>query len=392
MELPFLTLPWWGYVLVALGLTHVTIAAVTIFLHRHQAHRALSLHPVVSHFFRFWLWLTTGMVTKEWVAIHRKHHAKCDMTEDPHSPKIYGIRQVLFAGAELYRAETGNGETLAKYGRGTPADWLERGLYSRHSAAGIIALLVIEVALFGGIGLTLWAVQMAWIPFFAAGVVNGIGHYWGYRSFATPDGSRNIVPWGILIGGEELHNNHHAYSTSARLSNRWWEFDLGWMYIRLLEILHLASVRRVAPEPRVKRGKTRCDIETVQAVVTHRFDVLSKFAKSVQRTALEEIQSLRTRAVPGLQDTRALVAVKHWLRMESPNLSELERETLDRALRSSTKLHTIYAMRQELASLWRRTAVSKEQLVKQLEDWCQCAEASGIGALQEFSRTLRRYG
>ncbi|RPI41117.1 MAG: acyl-CoA desaturase, partial [Betaproteobacteria bacterium] len=225
-----LDLPWWGYVVVVLATTHVTIASVTIFLHRHQAHRALELHPVASHFFRFWLWLTTGMVTKEWAAIHRKHHAKCETAEDPHSPIIYGIRKVLLEGTELYRAESKNRETMERYGHGTPDDWLERNLYSKYSARGIVVLLVLNLVLFGPIGATMWAVQMLWIPFFAAGVINGLGHYWGYRNFQSADTSTNIVPWGILIGGEELHNNHHAYATSAKLSNKWYEFDIGWLY------------------------------------------------------------------------------------------------------------------------------------------------------------------
>jgi stearoyl-CoA desaturase (Delta-9 desaturase) len=395
MSFLFPDLPWWGYVLLALGLTHVTIAAVTIFLHRHQAHRSLSLHPVVSHFFRFWLWLTSGIVTREWVAVHRKHHAKCDTPEDPHSPRTYGIRRVLFAGAELYRAEARNAETLARHGRGTPDDWLERHLYGTRtgSLVGIGALLLIEVALFGPIGLTIWAVQMAWIPFFAAGVVNGVGHHWGYRSFATRDASRNIVPWGILIGGEELHNNHHAYSASARLSNRPWEFDLGWAYIRGLEILGLATVHKVAPKLRFNPGKTSCDMQTVQAILTHRFDVLSRFARSLRRTAVAELRHLRANAVPGLQDAKVFAAVKHWLQRDAVDLPPPEREALDRALRSSTVLQTIHAMRQELATnLWDRSAASKEQLVKQLEDWCRSAEASGIAALQDFSRKLRCYG
>jgi stearoyl-CoA desaturase (delta-9 desaturase) len=391
MQLALLNLPWWGYVLVTLALTHVTIAAVTIFLHRHQAHRAISLHPIVSHFFRFWLWLTTGMVTKEWVAIHRKHHAKCETPEDPHSPQIFGINQVLFTGSELYRAEARNRDTIARYGNGTPDDWLERHVYGKYTAVGVGALLVIEVALFGAIGLTVWAVQMLWIPIFAAGVVNGIGHYWGYRNFVTRDASRNIVPWGILIGGEELHNNHHAYSSSARLSNRWWEFDVGWMYIRLLQILRLATVHRVEPTLRINLGKTRCDIETVQAVITHRFDVLAKFARAMQRTAIKEIRDLQARAVPGLQDGKAIAAIKHWLRREDGDLPQPEREALEQALHSSIGLRTIYAMRQELVSLWSRTTTSQEQLAKQLEYWCQCAEATGIGALQEFSRKLRCY-
>jgi stearoyl-CoA desaturase (delta-9 desaturase) len=385
-------LPWWGYGLVALGLTHVTIAAVTIFLHRHQAHRALVLHPAVSHFFRFWLWLTTGMVTRDWVAIHRKHHAKCDTPEDPHSPQVFGIRRVLFSGAELYRTESENGETLERYGHGTPDDWLERRLYGRYPAAGIGTMLVIDVALFGPIGLTVWAVQMLWIPFFAAGVINGIGHYWGYRSFATGEASRNIVPWGILIGGEELHNNHHAYSTSARLSNRWWEFDLGWAYIRLLEMLRLAKVQRVAPRLCLNPGKTCCDVHTVQAVILHRFEVLSRFAGSLQRTVAAEIQDLKTRAVLEFQDRKILAAVRHSLQTETGSLPPPEREALDQVLRSSRVLNTIYTMRQDLTRLWERSAASKEQLAGQLEDWCQRAEASGIAALEDFSRKIRCYG
>ncbi|WP_083338988.1 DesA family fatty acid desaturase [Chromobacterium sphagni] len=242
-----LNLPWWGNALAALGLTHITIAAVTIFLHRHQAHRSLQLHPLASHFFRFWLWLTTGMVTREWTAIHRKHHATTDTAADPHSPRRFGVWTVLLEGAELYRRESRNALTLGKYGAGTPDDWLERRVYARHSQLGVGLMLLADLLLFGPIGLSIWAVQMLWIPVFAAGVVNGAGHYWGYRRFATDDYSRNIVPWGVLIGGEELHNNHHAYAASAKLSIQWWEFDIGWMYIRLLEGCRLASVRKAAP-------------------------------------------------------------------------------------------------------------------------------------------------
>src|SRR5512140_113643 len=269
-----LRLPWWGYVVVTLALTHVTIAAVTIFLHRAQAHRALDLHPIVSHFFRFWLWLTTGMVTREWVAIHRKHHAKCETPDDPHSPQTRGIKTVFWQGSELYRAEARNQETLAKYGQGTPDDWIERTLYTGRSWEGVGLMLVIDLMLFGPIGATIWAVQMIWIPISAAGIINGIGHYWGYRNFASPDASRNIVPWGIVIGGEELHNNHHAYGTSAKLSSRWYEFDLGWAYIRTLEFFGLATVRKVAPRLKRDRAKLTADLETLQAIITHRYAVL----------------------------------------------------------------------------------------------------------------------
>jgi stearoyl-CoA desaturase (delta-9 desaturase) len=392
MTFPLSGLPWWGLVLLTLGLTHITIAAVTIFLHRHQAHRALDLHPAVSHFFRFWLWLTTGMVTREWVAIHRKHHAKCDTAEDPHSPVIFGIRRVLLSGAELYRDEAGNPETLARYGQHTPDDWLERHVYSRHPIFGIGGLLIAEVALFGPIGITIWAVQMLWIPLFAAGVINGLGHFLGYRSYSTQDASRNIVPWGILIGGEELHNNHHAYSASARLSSRWWEIDLGWVYIRLLETLGLATVRKVAPALRLRRDKTECDTDTVHAIVRHRFAILTRYARTLRRTMRAEIRALRAHAAPDFEYGKAIAAIKHWLQRETVELAPTERQALDRALHGSPVLQTIYAMRQELATLWHRSAATPEQLARQLEDWCQRAETSGIAALRQFSLTLRGYG
>ena len=345
MNLALLDLPWWGYVLATLASTHVTIAAVTIFLHRHQAHRALALHPAASHFFRFWLWLTTGMATKEWVSVHRKHHARSDSAEDPHSPQIHGIRKVLFQGTELYRIEIANAATLEKYGRGTPDDWIERHLYAKHGVLGVAIMLVIDLVLFGPIGLTVWAVQMLWIPFFAAGVVNGVGHYWGYRNFAPDDASRNIWPWGLLIGGEELHNNHHAYITSARFSSRWWEFDIGWMYIRILELLHLATVRKMAPAIRLEPAKTHCDIDTLRSVITHRYAVLAQFDKCARHAVSGEAQVVRA----------------------------------------------ICAMRQDLADVWSRPNASKEQLVRQLEDWCLRAERSGIAAVQAFSRQLRCY-
>jgi stearoyl-CoA desaturase (Delta-9 desaturase) len=385
-------LPWWGYIVVMLGLTHITIAAVTIFLHRHQAHRGLELHPLVSHFFRLWLWLTTGMVTKEWVAIHRKHHARCETKDDPHSPQIFGIKKVFWEGSELYRSESKNLDTIDKYGRGTPDDWLERNIYSRYQWEGVGLMAVADVLLFGPIGLTIWAVQMLWIPITAAGVINGIGHYWGYRNFASEDASTNIVPWGIIIGGEELHNNHHAYGTSAKLSNKWYEFDIGWLYIRTMEIFKLAKVLRVAPKIRLSIGKTACDADTLQAIITHRYDVLAKFAKSLKQTAVEEIRALRASdKLAGIKDWKGLERVKLWLQRDAKQLTDNDRANLDVALTSSKVLSTIYSMRQELAALWSRSTVSREQLVKQLEDWCRRAETSGIVALQQFSHQLRSY-
>jgi stearoyl-CoA desaturase (delta-9 desaturase) len=326
------------------------------------------------------------MVTKEWAAIHRKHHAKCETEDDPHSPQVLGINKVLWEGTELYRAESRKAETLDKYGHGTPDDWIERKLYGPHSVFGVVVLMIVNFVLFGFIGVTIWAVQMAWIPFFAAGVVNGIGHFWGYRNFQPEDASRNIVPWGILIGGEELHNNHHAYASSARLSNRWFEFDIGWLYIRILETFGLAQVKKVAPKVRLVAAKAHCDLATVQAVVTHRYEVVAKYAKSLRRTCALEMRSLRARAV---RIDRA--TLKRWLHIDAHALPTTERARMNEVLSKSNVLHTIYTMRQELAALWQRSSASKEQLVNHLEDWCRRADESGIVGLQEFSRRLRCY-
>ena len=386
-------LPWWGYVVVALALTHVTIAAVTIFLHRCQSHRGLDLHPIASHFFRFWLWLTTGMVTKEWVAIHRKHHARVETEDDPHSPQVRGIRTVLLQGTELYRAEAKNLETLEKYGTGTPDDWIERNVYTPYSWQGCGLMLVIDLVLFGPIGLTIWAVQMAWIPVTAAGIINGLGHYWGYRNFATDDASTNIIPWGIVIGGEELHNNHHAYGTSAKLSSRWFEFDLGWAYIRALEMLGLATVRKVAPRIRFDREKLHADLETLQSVITHRYEVLTSYAKSLRRACASEVASLRERARRGelAIDIPSFRRLRLWFQSDAHTLPESDRERLASTLESSTALSTIYVMRQELVTLWARSNDSREQLLLRLQDWCRRAEASDIAPLRQFSRRLRSY-
>lgn len=383
-------LPWWGYAIVTLVLTHITIASVTIFLHRSQAHRGLDLHPIVSHFFRFWLWLTTGMITKEWVAIHRKHHAKVETVDDPHSPQVRGIRTVLFEGTELYRAEARNLETLEKYGHGTPDDWLERHVYAGHAMLGIATMLIVDVALFGAIGITIWAVQMLWIPVTAAGIINGLGHYWGYRNFACNDASTNIVPWGILIGGEELHNNHHAYGTSAKLSSRWWEIDIGWMYIRILQALGLANVRKIAPQIRFDRGKMVPDLATLQAVITHRYAVATSYARSLKQTCATEFAALRARH-PGHIDLPSLRRVKKWLAADASALPATEHARIERTLATSKVLEQIYAMRQELAQLWSRSTESSEQLLARLQDWCRRAEASGIAPLAQFAAQLKRY-
>lgn len=375
-------LPWWGYLLVALGLTHVTIAAVTIFLHRHQAHRALELHPLPSHFFRFWLWLTTGMVTREWAAIHRKHHARCETEEDPHSPQTRGIWKVLLEGAELYRAEARNPDTLARFGYGTPDDWLERHVY-RHNLLGILLMLGIDLLLFGPLGLSIWAVQMLWIPFWAAGVINGLGHFWGYRNFASGDASTNLLPWGILIGGEELHNNHHTFATSAKLSNRWYEFDIGWLYIRILAALGLARVKRVAPTPRLGQPRAQVDGQTLDALITHRYDLLARYGRSLAQAYRSELQKL--------QDRARFEGLKQALASDGRALPGELRQRLDELLARAPSLATLYAMRQELTALWERSNASREQVLQQLQEWCRKAETSGIRQLQELSMRLRSY-
>ena len=380
-------LPWWGLVLTALALTHVTIAAVTIYLHRCQAHRALELHPVVSHFFRFWLWLTTGMITKEWAAIHRKHHAKCETAEDPHSPQVYGINRVLWTGVFLYVKESYNKDTMDRYGHGTPDDWMERNLYSRFATTGVVLLLATDMFLFGVVpGALIWATQIAWIPFWAAGVINGVGHFFGYRSYDVADASTNIVPWGILIGGEELHNNHHAFASSAKLSSKWYEFDIGWLYICILSGLGLATVKKVAPRPRFAQPRA-VDLDTLHAVIANRYDVLSRYAKVAKRTYANEIERLRHWSP---RDAEVLRSLKRAL-LRGQAAADAESTKVAEALKKSRALEVTLSMRQELAALWDRSNASKEQLVRHLQDWCRRAEASGLAPLADFSQRLRSY-
>ncbi|MEE8263674.1 MAG: transposase [Gammaproteobacteria bacterium] len=380
-----LPLPLWGYVAVILVLTQITAAAVTIFLHRHQAHRALDLHPLPSHFFRFWLWLTTGMITREWVAIHRKHHAFSDKVGDPHSPQIVGIRKVLFDGVDLYRSETRHAETIEKYGHGTPDDWWERNVYGRNNI-GLALMLVIDLLLFGVVGITIWAVQMMWTPFFAAGVINGVGHWWGYRNYEVADASRNIVPWGILIGGEELHNNHHAFVSSAKFSSKWWEFDIGWFYIRLQEMLGLARVKKVAPKPVMNTKKPGLDLDTVSAIVTNRFHVMAHYARDVVSSVYEEeLNKADDYYRHILKRARGL------LTREESLLDAQAVHRLETLLQHSQALEVVYQFRLRLQALWMERTATRESLLQSLQEWCKQAEATGIKALQEFAQALRGY-
>lgn len=376
-----------GYVVVALALTHVTIVSVTVFLHRHQAHRAIDLSVGLSHFFRFWLWLTTGMVTREWAAIHRKHHAKCETESDPHSPQVLGINRVLWTGAVLYRREARNAETIARFGHGTPDDWIERRLYSRHPALGVSLMLLIDLLLFGLVaGPLIWAVQMVWIPFWAAGVINGIGHYWGYRNFECPDASTNIVPWGILIGGEELHNNHHTFASSAKLSSKWWEFDIGWAYIRLFEMVGWARVKKVAPRPFIEFGKVTVDLDTLRGVFTNRFEVITSYGREVMLPVLKE-------EIGRADETsrRLLQRARRWALRDDSLVAEKQRQELESTLGQHDRLATVYQFRQRLEALWKRSSMNQEALLAALQEWCSQAEQSGIRALQDFARTLRGY-
>ena len=378
-------LAWWQIILFTLALTHVTMISVTVFLHRHQAHRALDLHPAVAHFFRLWLWLTTGQVTKEWAAIHRKHHAKCEQPDDPHSPQVYGIRKVLFQGAELYRAESKNKETIARYGHGTPDDWMERNLYTRFSWQGVGLMLVINLTLFGALGLTVWAVQMAWTPITAAGIINGAAHFWGYRNFESPDASTNISPWGIIIAGEELHNNHHTYPTSAKLSVKPYEFDIGWMYISILQFAGLAHVKKTPPKAAYGDVRPVADEKTLEALIANRYEIMAGFAKQMQATVRQELAAMKARSA----DTAAIKAAKLWAHRDAEKIPAAAIPQLALARAASPVLDKMVTMREELRQMWLNTAVSREQLTSDLAAWCHRAEDSGIATLREFSFKLR---
>jgi stearoyl-CoA desaturase (Delta-9 desaturase) len=379
---------WWQIVLFTLAVTHVTIAAVTIFLHRAQAHRALELGPVPSHFFRLWLWLTTGMVTKEWVAIHRKHHAKCETEDDPHSPQTRGIKTVLLRGSELYRTEAKNQETLAKYGHNTPDDWIERNLYTRYSWQGVGLMLLVNLFLFGAIGAAVWAVQMLWIPITAAGIINGIGHWWGYRNFEAPDASTNISPWGIVIGGEELHNNHHTYPTSAKLSVKPYEFDIGWMYIRILESLGWAKVRKTPPK--LALGVVRvADDKTLEALIANRYEVMAQYAKTLKGAVGAELARLKAQGAKNTHRWAQLRLARRWLHRDADKIPPVVQPQMAQAVAENAALAKLVSMREELRALWTRTNVSAPQLVADLQAWCKRAEDSGIAALREFSLRLR---
>jgi stearoyl-CoA desaturase (delta-9 desaturase) len=373
----------WQIVIFTLIVTHVTMISVTVFLHRHQAHRALDLHPIPSHFFRCWLWLTTGQVTKEWVSVHRKHHAKCETEEDPHSPQTRGIRKVLFEGAELYRTESKNLETLNKYGTNTPNDWIEKNVYTRYSMMGVVLMLGIDVALFGVIGITVWAIQMAWTPIMAAGVINGIGHFWGYRNFETTDAATNISPWGILIAGEELHNNHHTYPTSAKLSVKSYEFDIGWMYIRILSALGLATVRKIPPQIELGSYNPEVSTATLRTLVDNRFAVMAIYGRAIRKTCALEMSRLGITS----EERTLLSLARKWL-YRNPERIPVAIKTQLEKLENPT-VTKLAAMRDRLQMLWLERQANNQELVERFNAWCREAQTSNIEALQMIARQIQ---
>lgn len=377
----FLELSGWEFLIVMMVFTHITIASVTIYLHRAMAHRALELSPLPAHFFRFWLWLTTGMNTKEWMAVHRKHHARCETEEDPHSPQTHGLFKVLFSGVWLYVLATRNQEDMVKFGHGSPDDWIERHIYTPHGRMGLWLLFLISFVLFGLVpAVALVLISIGWIPFWAAGVINGVGHFFGYRNFSTSDVSNNIFPWGIFIGGEELHNNHHAYPTSAKLSSRWYELDIGWFYIRCLEVLKLAKVRRVAGKPGIDNAKQEADQKTLEVILAHRPEVLANYAK-----VWREVWNTERFHLP---------AGWHFSKLKKVNperLSAQQEIHLAQVLIKSPALAKVHMLRQELDTLWHRSSESSEELLQKLKTWCAKAELSGIPALESFSLRIIQY-
>jgi len=377
---------WDTWIVYLLVVTQLTIFTVTLYLHRSQTHRGVDFHPVVAHFFRFWSWLSTGMVTKEWVAIHRKHHAKVETEEDPHSPQVYGIRKVFWEGVELYREASEKREDMEKYGRGTPDDWIERVLYSGHPYWGPTLMAIIDLALFGAVGGAIWAIQMLWIPFWAAGFVNGIGHWWGYRNFESADTSTNVSPWGFWIGGEELHNNHHAFPSSAKFALRKWEFDIGWVAIRGLEKLGLAKVLRVAPALDVRPNMNLPDTETVKALLSHRFHVMSDYFSGVIAPTLREEAASAGAGIKALPRKlrRALGNGGRWLDAAS-------RERMTAFTEKHPRLRTVCEFRARLAELTERNGRNAEGMLEALREWCREAEQTGIRTLADFAARLKGY-
>ena len=369
----------WQMVAYFLVVTQLTIMTTTLYLHRSAAHRGVDFHPVLTHFFRFWAWLTTAMVTKEWTAVHRKHHAKCETAEDPHSPRFQGINQVLWRGVELYQEARLDKDMLEKYGKGSPDDWIERKLYTRMPSLGPSLMLFINLALFGLPGIAIWALQMAWIPFWAAGVINGLGHWWGYRNFDTADTATNLTPWAFWVGGEELHNNHHAFPSSAKFALRKYEFDIGWAVIRGLQAVGLAKVLRVAPELDVRPNIQVPDTETMRAMMAHRWQVATDYYKLVLKPHLQS----EAADLPG--------RLRRAFRSEGKWLSEDKRMRFNAWIAERPNTARLMQFRASLLAIYEIKSAAAEAKMEALRAWCAEAEASGIRQLEEFSQRLKGY-
>ena len=381
-----LNLSFTGYVIVTLIMVQMTMMAVTLYLHRDQAHHSVDLHPGLRHFFRLWVWMSSGMLTREWVAVHRKHHAKCETEDDPHSPKIYGLRKVLLEGAELYQVEQVKAETLEKYGQGTPDDWVEKNVYHRFKSAGIVAMVIIDLLLFGVPGIIIIAVQMISMPLFAAGIVNGLGHHTGYRNFETPDASTNVVPFGVWLGGEELHNNHHAFPSSAKFSVRRWEFDIGWLYLKVFSALGLAHIRKVAPKPQKESKSRHIDFDTVRAVVQNRMHVLREYTRLVSIPVLKSAMREADYEVH-----RVMASAMRLVKRQSALLDEKSRVKFRELLDTDHAIKTVHEFRERLKMLWSGAHRTNEKLLAELKEWCRQAEESRIQVLKDFAQTLKAY-
>jgi stearoyl-CoA desaturase (delta-9 desaturase) len=372
-------------IITLLIVTQITILGVTLYLHRDQTHRGLQLHPLVRHFFRLHLWLTTGMLTKDWVAIHRKHHAKCETEEDPHSPQYFGIKTVLYSGVELYTKERKNKETIEKYGKGTPNDWIERNVYTRFHFLGIFIMFLIDVALFGAIGITFWAIQIVWIPFFAAGVINGLAHWYGYRNYSTEDCSTNISRFGVIIGGEELHNNHHAFPSSCKFAHKKGEYDWGWYVIKALNSVGLAKIKKTVPELE-QSSNENLDLDAVKAMLTHKVNLLQVYVKDVVKPAISQEYDLRSKQIRQTSDKFLNSMSIDWR-----FLDDEAKELFKQYIHTSPTIETIIKYRDELKSIWESNGKTSEQMIEAIRQWCQKAEKSGVKVLQDYARKLQTY-
>ena len=364
------------YAIYTLVVTHITIVAITLYLHRGVCHSAIDIHPILSHFFRFWLWLTTSMRTADWVAIHRKHHAKVETSDDPHSPAVYGISKVILQGADLYHKEKNNKETIEKYSQNCPQDWMEEHVYTGRNNLGILLLFILNIILFGTVGIIIWSIQMMWTPIFAAGGINGAGHYWGYRNYNTNDDSTNMSPVGIIIGGEELHNNHHAYPTAAKFSLRPWEFDIGWMYIKIFGAIGLCKVKRIAPMPIIQKNENTDSKLIAQSLLQSKLAVITDYTQKVLK--------------PAYQKEKFKLSFK--LLADHPQrLNEHQENKINALLENSSTLHTIYILKNRLHEILHSRQTKHEQFIETLNIWSNEAKGHGIAALDDFLVRLRSY-